>query len=102
MKKNTVFIVRFEVKVVIGVIIIVDGFDVFGYFSAGRLKTNQSVLTEFFQFHHKAFALVIDKFKKRGSYRIFVVDFDVFGFNWFGDILFGSFHWRRKLLFLDF
>lgn len=46
--KITVFIVCLQIEVIICVIIVVNCFDVFGYFSSGRLQANQSVLTELF------------------------------------------------------
>ena len=60
-------------------------------------------MAEFAQFHHETLAFVVDEFGEgSGDGVVFVVDFDVFGFDGFCDVLFGGFHWRRDVFFFDF
>jgi len=107
-RNSLVFIVGFEIKVIICVIIVVNCLNVLKEFSSGRFKTEDSVLSELTQFHHETFALIIDKFREWSCNRIIIINFNVIWFNGFSNVLLWSLKWSRNIflrnfwLFVDF
>lgn len=79
----TVFVVAFQIQIIIDVGVVVNSFDIFLKFRVSRLKSTQSVFTKLFQFINESFAFIITQFCKGSRIFTFVLDYYLFWFDWF-------------------
>lgn len=101
-RNSLVFIVSFEIKVIICVIVVINGLNVLKEFGSGRFKTKDSVLSKLTQFHHETLTLIIDKFCEWSCNGIVIINFNVIRFNGFSNVLLRSLNGSGNIFLWNF